>query len=306
VASAPNYTGHRLRPSGEGTAMPNQHTRQDDLKTISGIGARIEARLKQAGIRTLAQLGRTSVEKLAAISGSSTEQIKQRDWIGQAKALATPPPGTTSDEDLRPPSRHNFTVELQHDNTSGAVLASNIHHVQSGDQDSWRGWDGDRLVSFIQVRAQPETRSATDSTAGQDAPAPSTGLEKDHVSESPSPTAIAQIRADRFLFPGSGPTIATLRLDASQLEAHGISASALDVQVYGQRPPFGKSRLLGRAWAPVRREHAITLDIDLPDPASESQLEVFAVLTFLDGTDVSKPPDWVEQIDVELTLQSRR
>jgi hypothetical protein len=40
-------------------------------------------------------------------------------------------------------------------------------------------------------------------------------------------------------------------------------------------------------------------------PASESQLEVFAVLTFLDGTDIGKPPVWVELADAELTLQSR-
>jgi hypothetical protein len=272
---------------------------------ITGIGARIEAKLKQAGIRTFGQLGQTPVEKLAAISGYSTEQIEQKDWVGQATALAPASPSAPSDEDLRPPDRHNFTVELQLDSPSGAVLSSNIHHVQSGDRESWRGWDGDRLASFIDVRAGPETRAATDTTAGSQLSEPPPGPEKDRVPEGPSLTAFAQIRADRLLFPGSGPTIATLRFDASQLEAHDISATALDVEVYGQRPPFSKSRLLGRARTPLRREHAITLDVDLLDPASESQLEVFAVLTFLDGTDVGKAPGWVELADAQLTLQSR-
>src|SRR5215207_9119576 len=136
---------------------PHPRTRQDDLTRITGIGARIEAKLKQAGIRTYAQLGRTSVEKLAAISGYSTEQIEQKGWVGQAKALApAPPPRATPGNDLRPPGRHNFAVELQLDATSGTVLSSNIHHVQSGDRASWRGWDGDRLASFIEVRAGPE------------------------------------------------------------------------------------------------------------------------------------------------------
>jgi hypothetical protein len=288
----------------EGIVMPQPRARQDDLTTITGIGARIEAKLKQAGIRTFAQLGQTPVEKLAAISGYSTEQIEQKDWVGQATALAPAPPRATSDNDLRPPGRHNFTVELQLD-ASGTVLSSNIHHVQSGDQDGWRGWDGDRLASFIEVRAGPETRPATDSTAGQDLVEPAAGPEKARVPQGPSPVGFAQIRADRLLFPGSGPTIATLRLDASQLEAHDISASALEIEVYAQRPPFSKSRLLGRARTPLRREPAVGLDVDLLDPASESQLEVFAVLTFLDGTDVGKPPVWVELGDAEITPRSR-
>jgi hypothetical protein len=285
--------------------MPHPRARQDDLTTITGIGARIDAKLKQAGVRTFAQLGQTSVEKLAAISGYSTERIEQKDWVGQARALAPASPSAPSDEDLRPPDRHNFTVELQLDAPSGAVLSSNIHHVQSGDRDSWRGWDGDRLASFIEVRAGPESRPATDTTAGQHEAEPVAGPEKDRVPQGPSPVGFAQIRADRLLFPGSGPTIATLRLDASQLEAHDISASALEIEVYGQRPPFSKSRLLGRARTPLRREPAVGLDVDLLDPASESQLEVFAVLTFLDGTDVGKPPVWVELGDAELTLHSR-
>jgi hypothetical protein len=286
--------------------MPHPGTRQDDLTRITGIGTRIEAKLKRAGVRTFAQLGQTSVEKLAAISGYSAEQIEQKDWIGQARSLApAPPPDATSEEDLRPPDRHNFTVELQLDAPSGAVLSSNIHHVQSGDRDSWRGWDGDRLASFIEVRAGPESRPATDSTAGQHQAEPVAGPEEDRVPHGPSPVGFAQIRADRLLFPGSGPTIATLRLDASQLEAHDIWASALEVEVYGQRPPFSKSRLLGRARTPLRGEPAVGLDIDLLDPASESQLEVFAVLTFLDGTEVGNPPVWVELAGAELTLQSR-
>lgn len=284
--------------------MPSSRIHQDDFTKITGIGARIDAKLKQAGIFTFAQLGRTSVEKLAAISGYSTDQIEQKDWTDQAKALApAPAPTASSDEDLRPPNRHNFSVELQLDATNRAVLSSDIRHVQSGDRDSWRGWDGDRLVSFIEVRAGPETRLTTDTIAGEDLLESLPEPERDRVPQKPSPVGFAQIHADGLLFPGSGPVLASLSLD--RLEAYAISATTLDVEVYGQRPPFSKSRLLGRARTRLRREEAITLDVDLLDPASESQLEVFAVLTFLDGTDVGKPPVWVELDAAELTLQSR-
>lgn len=283
--------------------MPHPRTRQDDLAQITGIGARIEAKLKQAGIRTFAQLGRMSVEKLAAISGYSTDRIRQNDWVGQAKALAPTPQGATSDEDLRPPDRHNFTLELQLDAPRGAVLSSNIHHVQSGDRDSWRGWDGERLVSFVEVRAWPDRRPASDTTAVHQLPETAPESKKERVPQGPSPLAFTQIRADRLLFPGSGPTVATVTLDVSELSAHDISPTVMTAEVYGQRPPFSKSRLLGRGRTRLRGENQITLDIDLLDPVADSQLELFAVLTFLDGADV-KSTIPVVLVDARLTFRS--
>lgn len=277
---------------GVGLAMPNQRTRQDDLTRISGIGQRTDAKLKKAGIRTFAQLGRTSVEKLAVISGSSAEQIERKDWVGQARALALVA--------ALPPDRPTFSIELQLDPTSRAVISSSIHHVQSDDRDDWRGWDSGRLVSFIEDRTGPDTQPATDTAVDED---PVAGPEKDHVVQEASPVALAEIRADRPLFPGSGPTIASFNLD--RLDAYAISATALDVEVYGQRSPISKSRLLGEARTRVRQEQAITLDIDLRDPAPDSPLEVFAVLTFLDGTEDDSPPVWVELGDAKLTLRSR-
>jgi hypothetical protein len=283
--------------------MPKQRTRQDDLQRISSIGPKTDEKLKHAGIRTFAQLRRTSVEKLARISGYSTQQIEQKDWTGQAKTLASAPDRTVgSDEDVRPPDRHNFSVEVQLDATSRAVLSSNIHHVQSDDQDSWRGWDGGRLVSFIDVRAGPETQPTTDTAAGEDLREPVAESSKDRVVQEPSTVGLSEIGADRLLFPGSRPTIASLRL--GRLEAYAISATTLDVEVYGQRTPISKSHRLGRARTRLREEEGITLDIDLRDPASESPLEVFAVLTFLGGSDVGGPPVWVELGDAQLTLRS--
>lgn len=284
--------------------MPNQRRRQDDLTKISGIGPKTYAKLKRAGIRTFADLGQMTVEKLAVISGSSTQQIEQKDWVGQARAL-TPAAASeaTADEDLRPPDRHTFSIKLQLDPTSRAVLSSSIHHVQSDDGDTWRGWDSGRLVSFIEDRTGPETQPATDTAAGEALPGPVAGPEKDHVVQETSPVALAEIRADRPLFPGSGPMIASFNLD--RLEAYAISATALDVEVYGQRSPISRTRLLGEARTRLRKEQAITLDIDLLDPAPESPLKVFAVLTFLDGTEDDSPPVWVELGDARLTLRSQ-
>jgi hypothetical protein len=283
--------------------MPAQRKSHDDLTRITGIGAQLHAKLTRAGIRTFTQLGQASVEKLAAASGLSTKRIEDMDWLGQARALAPGQhPPTASEEDLRPPDRHNFTVELQLDATSGAVLSTKVHHVQSGDEDSWRGWSGDRVVSFIEPQAGMTSPIAEETMASHHPPV--RAAEPEDRRHQPSVVAFTQVRATRLWSPGSGSTIATLTLDLTELETYLISPTALIVEVYGQRPPFSKTRLLGRVRAALQAQRAVSLDIDLLDPASESLLELFAVLTFLDGSDGVDGPVSFELARAKLTLKS--
>ena len=182
------------------------------------------------------------------------------------------------------------------------MVSSTVRHVQSGTTEGWKGWDEERLLSFIKQRGEIDT-GLPESEPGD--PLPEEPLESG-TRDGPQPVlpvAFTQIRADRLLFPGSGPTVATVTLDVSELSAHDISPTVMTAEVYGQRPPFSKSRLLGRGRTRLRGENQITLDIDLLDPVADSQLELFAVLTFLDGADV-KSTIPVVLVDARLTFRS--
>ena len=82
--------------------MSNKITRdQDDLSTpveqdfmrIHGIGKAIETRIHEAGIHTYSQLALMTPDELAGLlaglPGISAEGIAQKDWIGQARQLAS-------------------------------------------------------------------------------------------------------------------------------------------------------------------------------------------------------------------------
>lgn len=73
-------------PRKEGEAKANP---ADDLSAIRGIGIATQDRLYSAGIKTYAQLARSSPEELRRILGRLGQGAKVEDWIAQANALAT-------------------------------------------------------------------------------------------------------------------------------------------------------------------------------------------------------------------------
>lgn len=75
----PEEEEHHAEPSGE-----------DDLKKIEGIGPKMEAVLKQAGITTFAQLAETPVEELQRILDEAgvAKITNPQTWAEQAKLAA--------------------------------------------------------------------------------------------------------------------------------------------------------------------------------------------------------------------------
>ena len=63
----------------------------DDLTAIRGLGKASQDRLRDAGIKTYAQLAQAAPEGLRDILGQGGQGAKAEDWIAQAEALAGSP-----------------------------------------------------------------------------------------------------------------------------------------------------------------------------------------------------------------------
>ena len=126
----------------------------DDFRLIKGIGPVLAGRLYDAGVCTYNQLAFLSPAKLAdMVTGLSAKQISKQDWSGQARRLATKktqPKPSPKDRPKRSISQHyeNFTIEFLADEKH-AVRRTRVAHIQSGDADTWAGWEARQLVDFL-------------------------------------------------------------------------------------------------------------------------------------------------------------
>lgn len=166
----------------------------DDFTRIRGIGSAIQEALYKSGIVTFAQLAGLSEEEIAGhlrgMAVMSAERIVQEEWVDQARELAAenPPPVLQAGSEGNGQHYATFTVELLLEGNN-AVRRTRITYVQAGIPDSWAGWDGDRLLRFLEEKAElrlpaeggarpaPEVERATPepepaSTAEAEAPAP--------------------------------------------------------------------------------------------------------------------------------------
>jgi Helix-hairpin-helix domain len=134
------------RPTSNPTGQPG-----DDLRRITGIGPALERRLNEAGILTYQDLAERTPEDIAAAlaeaTGVSPQRIASQDWIGQARRLVGPPP-----QAAEPSQRYaSFHVELLLDPDLG-VRRTKIHDYQTDTDDTWPGWDEDRLLALLRDR----------------------------------------------------------------------------------------------------------------------------------------------------------
>lgn len=126
----------------------------DDFTVIRGIGPVLANRLQKSGIHTYHELASMSPVKLAArIPNLSTSQIIQQDWIGQASKLSTNKAGikvhkkVPASSPIRQ-SYENFTIEFLLDEKKEA-RRTRVVHIQSGDADTWTGWEAEKLNDFL-------------------------------------------------------------------------------------------------------------------------------------------------------------
>ena len=68
-------------------AAPVQEAAADDLTAIRGIGASMQKRLNEAGIRTFAQLTNRTADDLRELLGDVGRLAKVQEWIEQAQDL---------------------------------------------------------------------------------------------------------------------------------------------------------------------------------------------------------------------------
>jgi hypothetical protein len=132
--------------------------RGDDFALIKGIGPAFKTRLQHAGILTFAQLGASTPEEVAdAVTGLSAKRIAKENWIGQARKLTSErAPAKPRKKVTAPKGRQHyatFTVELLLDERND-VRRTRIAHVQTGEEDTWAGWQEDQLVGFFVERAE--------------------------------------------------------------------------------------------------------------------------------------------------------
>jgi hypothetical protein len=122
----------------------------DDFQKIQGIGATIDRRLHDAGILTYQDLAARTPEQIAAslagVAGLSAARIASQDWAGKAGQLAGPAaPPLPSERDQHYASFH---VELLLD-VDNSVRRTKVHHHQSDTDETWPGWDEDRLLALL-------------------------------------------------------------------------------------------------------------------------------------------------------------
>lgn len=250
---------------------------QGDLKKVKGIGARVEARLKGAGITTLEQLARTPVNELAALLDGlpgkfDADRITREEWLPQAAALAVTPAGEPEPAKL---VRHNFTVEVRLDIAGRDIVSSKIVHVQTGDEAAWAGWEPDRVVAFIEDRAG--TRSAEPTIE----PVPETGL---------ALHTFAMVPASGAAFTAAGPIAAILSFDARTLGLPAGQPVRAKVDIYARRPPPGKSLLAGSTVADVSPAGLVQIQVPCHLPVTQALADVFAAVRLLAAVPAGRRP----------------
>lgn len=126
----------------------------DDFRLIKGIGSALTERLHGAGIQTYNELASMSPSQIAEkVGGLSAKQISKQDWIGQARKLAAKQLHTKTDRKETPKRTirqhyENFTIEFLMDDKK-IMRRTRVVHIQSGDADTWVGWEADQLISFL-------------------------------------------------------------------------------------------------------------------------------------------------------------
>ena len=137
-----------------GTPTADSPPVTDDFSLIKGIGPVLSQRLHDAGICTYNQLASLSPAELAEkIGGLSAKQIARQDWTSQAHKLApkkTRPRPPQKGAAKRTSHQHyvNFTIEFLLDEKN-RMRRTRVVHVQSGDADTWAGYEADQLIGFI-------------------------------------------------------------------------------------------------------------------------------------------------------------
>jgi predicted flap endonuclease-1-like 5' DNA nuclease len=142
----------------------------DDLQKITGIGAALAARLAEAGVTTYQELACHAPQQLAALTRVPSAKIVSQDWAGQARRLA----GSALTEPDGQQKYATFHVELLID-ADNTVRRTKTRHFQTDTEESWPGWDDQRLIAVMRRKAAldaPAAKPPLPGPSGSPAPPP--------------------------------------------------------------------------------------------------------------------------------------
>jgi hypothetical protein len=142
-----------------------------ELRRIAGIGTAMERKLREAGIRTLADLAGRPADELVGIAGKPAQTVQE--WQARARELAAGEVPQPTEADRQ--RSETFTVEvlLNEDGTVRYVRAEHVYTQAGHAQDdraetaSWRDWQSaaQGLAGFLGEHTglsagEPEARQA--------------------------------------------------------------------------------------------------------------------------------------------------
>jgi hypothetical protein len=200
----------------------------DDFQQIQGIGATIDRRLHDAGILTYRDLAALTPEQIAAslagVAGLSPARIASQDWPGQAGRLAGPAAPPLPSE----PDQHyaSFHIELLLD-VDDSVRRTKVRHHQSGTDETWAGWDEDRLLALLRGHIPLVASSRPAEAADQRSPAAPAAAE-------PQMTAPSGDQLETATPSGDRPETANLPVS---LPSSSLRVDHLGLTRGGQRSP---------------------------------------------------------------------
>jgi predicted flap endonuclease-1-like 5' DNA nuclease len=247
-------------------------TSADDLRKISGIGPVVALRLGEVGITSYRQLAVLTVERiaelLADVAGISVGRIASQDWIGQARQLA----GDLSNNPEGHQRYATFHVELLIDQDC-EVRRTKVRHYQTDTEESWPGWDQEKLLAVFRGQSALDTSSGA-MPAPLLAPAPSAAPPPIHF-EGPRPAEEGSGRNFRLDDQPTSVRIA-LRLDRSD----AIGDSALDVvaQVAARVVGSGNLHDLGTIKGTIALDQPTLLELTGP-PLSAGLYSLMAAVS---------------------------
>jgi predicted flap endonuclease-1-like 5' DNA nuclease len=266
---------------------------QSDLKSVKGIGAKVEARLKAAGITSLARLARTPVNELAAILDGlhgkfDEDRITREEWLSQAAALAS---AATGGVEAKPAKRvrHNFTAEIQLAIAGRDIVSSKIVHVQTGDEATWAGWDGQRIVAFIEDRAGagPRVGNGPEEPTPVAESAPSNGLALHTFATVDASGPGLDVSGPAGAL--SGPLAATLSFDATAIGLPVGQLARATVDVFSRQSMLAKSLLVGSATADISPNDEL-VQVPCHVPTTGPLGNLFAVVRLFAVSEAGRKP----------------
>jgi hypothetical protein len=265
------------------TADPSRPA-PDDLQKITGIGAALAARLADAGVSTYRELACHAPQRLAALTRVPTAKIVSQDWAGQARRLA----GSALTEPEGQQKYATFHVELLID-ADNTVRRTKTRHFQTDTEESWPGWDDQRLNAVIRRKAALDAPAARPPFPGPSGPPAPPPIHADGPSPAEEGTMGAfrvagQPTAVRLTFRvGSGLDAGNLGragpgLDAGDLDRAGPGLDAGDVdylvEVAARSLADGHGHPLAPAGGTAVAGRPVTLELAGPPlPAGIHRLE---------------------------------